>query len=267
MHAEAANRVGTSTIEEIVLAVVGEILGSRPGREDDEHPAGPGPWDRVIREAFKLVHVYGPSPDPWRFHGPETQPWRIMPTLFGPHPDPWGPRPIPWPTMEARFGPLPDPCKHIVASIAERFPAVWDILGGSPRWGDEVALNPQPLPPRQAFLGALADTVLSRALLLQDVARTTQSDGPNDATAAPGRYIGQFVDDICGNDFRFRWPFPGPRPNWFVEAIGVMNQLHLASWFAQATQDTVDTRLHHTLQRAARRLTEVGVARLGGNHS
>ena len=37
--------------------------------------------------------------------------------------------------------------------IAEKHPEIWDVIGGDPQ--SQVALNPQPLPPRSAFLAAV----------------------------------------------------------------------------------------------------------------
>lgn len=261
MTTETAPNASQSVAGDILLTVVREMVYGRHGREDDEHPAPPGPWDPVIREALKPLLAFGPQPDPWRFHGPGTQPWRIVPPVFGPHPDPWGPGPIPWLTMEARFG-IPVPWKHVFASLAERYPAIWDLLGGPASWGAEVALNPQLLPPRQAFLLSLADTVLSRALLLQDLARAMQGDGPVDAPSAAARYLALFAEDICGNDFRLRWPFPGPRPHWFLDEMYGIDLLLLAARFADAGPDMAGPELQQSMSDAARRLTHAAMSRM-----
>ena len=41
------------------------------GREDDEHPLPPGPWDPHIRRALEQIYVLGPHPEPWRRHDAE----------------------------------------------------------------------------------------------------------------------------------------------------------------------------------------------------
>lgn len=121
--------------QEKLLAFVRAMIGGSKGREDDEHPLPPGPWDPVIRVALERITVFGPQPDPWVVFGPWPQPWRS--------------------SLESVYGPFPQPWKVIFASIAAKYPAIWDIIGGGPSFGAEVALNPQPLPPRFAFLISL----------------------------------------------------------------------------------------------------------------
>src|SRR6478735_1663647 len=82
-----------------IFEFVRAMLGTDRGREDDDHPLPPGPWDPVIRAALGSLGMHAIGD-----------------------------------------GPL-----HI------------DALGG------EVALNPQPLPPRQAFLVALAPSCYRRS--------------------------------------------------------------------------------------------------------
>lgn len=67
------------------------------------------------------------------------------------------------------FGPLPDPWKAVFTSILTRHAEIGDVISSGPSFGEEVALNPQPLPPRFAFLVALAQMVISRAELLQEI--------------------------------------------------------------------------------------------------
>lgn len=267
MNIDSTHCESESVTQDILLTVVRELIYGRQGREDDEHPAPPGPWDPVIRDALNPLLAFGASPDPWRLHSPGTQPWRIVPSVSGPHPDPWRPGPIPWRPLELHSGLLPGPWKSIFASIAARYPAIWDLLGGPAPWGAEVALNPQPLPPRQAFLLSLAETVLSRALLLQDLARTRQGDGPVDAPSAAARYLALFADDICGNDFRLRWPFPGPRPHWFLNELRGIDLILLAVGFAQAAEDTAGAGVRQAITAATERLVQVGGSRMAGNEA
>jgi hypothetical protein len=46
-------------------------------------------------------------------------------------------------------------------------PEIWDVIGNPISW---AALNPQPLPPRAAFIAAFAEEVIDRALLMQEIA-------------------------------------------------------------------------------------------------
>jgi hypothetical protein len=50
--------------QEKLLAAVRVVAGRTQGREDDEHPLPPGPWDPVIRIALERVISFGPLPDP-----------------------------------------------------------------------------------------------------------------------------------------------------------------------------------------------------------
>ena len=53
-----------------LLAFVRAMIGGSRGREDDEHPLPPGPWDPIIRVALERIGVFGPQPEPWRVSGP-----------------------------------------------------------------------------------------------------------------------------------------------------------------------------------------------------
>src|SRR5881628_724497 len=44
--------------------------------------------------------------------------------------------------------------------IAEKHPEIWDVIGGDP--SSQIALNPQPLPPRSAFLAAVIQEFTER---------------------------------------------------------------------------------------------------------
>ncbi len=138
MKLEQAEQSPVSISAEKFLTFVTEMLGESRSRPDDEHPLPPGPWDPVIRTALhKIREVFGPHPEPWR---------------LGPQPEPW------------RLGPLPDPWNILLTTLLERHPELFDVIGGGPRVsrGEEVGLNPQPLPPRWAFLNAVVQALVSR---------------------------------------------------------------------------------------------------------
>ena len=132
MKTEHTGQQSLQISQEQMLAFVRAMIGGSRGREDDDHPLPPGPWDPVIRVALERMNVFGPHPDPWRV---------------------FRPGPLPWRRIESVFGPLPDPWKVIFSRIVARYPAIWDVIGGGHSFGDEVALNPQPLPPRFRFFG------------------------------------------------------------------------------------------------------------------
>jgi len=200
------------------------------GREDDEYPLPPGPWDPVIRVSLERTNVFDPHPEPWKIFGLGPQPWR---------------------TIESVFGPLPDPRKVIFASIAAKYPAIWDVMGGSPSFGAEVALNPQLLLPRFAFLVSLTQTVISRAELLQEIADATRREGEQQGIIIVGGYIARSIDDICGNDFRFKWPFPGPHPNWLAKEVSGIDLVVMATQLDQAANETFNQKLRQNLANAS----------------
>jgi hypothetical protein len=90
-------------------------------------------------------------------------------------------------------------------------PRAWDALiphGPAIRQAsrfERVALNPQPLPPREAFLVAAAQ-------LANEVVRAAVALGGREGNAG---LVSELVDDWCGTPWprRWPWPWPGPRPD------------------------------------------------------
>jgi hypothetical protein len=230
----------THPSQQKLLAFVRAMIGGSRGREDDEHPLPPGPWDPVIRVALERIKVFGPSPEPWRVIGPE----------------------VPWRTIESVFGPQPEPWKVVFASILARHPEISDAIGGGHSFGDEVALNPQPLPPRYAFLVSVAQTVISRAELLQEIADATAREDEQQGIIIVGGYVSRFVDDFCGTGFRLRYPFPGPRPHWFAAEFDGIDLVVMATQFEQAAEESFSPDLRRNLADASTRLAEAGLSRM-----
>jgi hypothetical protein len=172
--------------EKLASFVTRVFGGATVGREDDEHPLPPGPWDPIIRKVAK--RVLGPHPEPWRL-------------VFGPQPEPW--------RSELSTNRL------ILGIIAARHPEIFDVIGGGL---NSVALNPQPLPPRAAFLAAFAEEVIDRSLLMQEVADALNQNGEQQGIIIVGGRLTLLVDELCGNNFKVRIPFPKPnamRTNYF----------------------------------------------------
>jgi hypothetical protein len=172
MNTEGTEPQSLQISSEKLFALFRGLYGGSGGYEDDEHPLPPGPWDPVIRVAFERVSVFGPSPEPWRR--------RV--SVFGSHPEPW---------------------KEVLASILARHPEIWDAIGGGHSLGDEAALNPQPLPPRFAFLTAVAQAVINRAELLQEIVDASQFEGEGgSALINGGRLPGVKVVSQGGDEER-----------------------------------------------------------------
>jgi hypothetical protein len=214
---------------EKLLGVIGDLLGERGGREDDEHPLPPGPWDPVIRVAFERLNTFGPRAS------------AHLATSFGPGREPW---------------------RIILANILARHPEIFDALGGGHSFGDEVSLNPQPLPPRYAFLIAAAQTVISRAELLQEFADSTRRQGEERAIIIVGGITSRFSDDWCGTGFKLKYPFPGPRPHWFASELSGIDLVVIASQFEEAARQSFSPDLRQSLANASAKFVDAGLSRM-----
>jgi hypothetical protein len=239
---KGANEMSTELLEqrsihispEKFLALVSEMMGANVGREDDEHPLKKGPWGPVIREALKGTYTLGPSPEPWR-------------------------------TTQSEFGLHPESASWsvVLTSLFEKYPSLYDLIPrGVQKRGEEVSLNPQPLPPRLAFLAAVVHTVVSRAELLHDVAGAIADEGERRGIIIVGGYISRFCDEFCGNSFRLIWPFPGPHPNWFTTELRGIDLVVMASQFHQASKEAFSPELGQHLADAATRLADAGLSKL-----
>jgi hypothetical protein len=239
---KGANEMNTEELEqrsihispEKLLAFVGGMFGASVGREDDEHPLKKGPWGPVVREALKETYALGPSPEPWRTRQSE----------FGLHPE------------SAAW-------KVVLTGLFEKYPSLYDLIPrGVQKRGEEVSLNPQPLPPRLAFLAAVAHTVINRVELLQDISHAIANEGERRGIIIVGGYLSRFCDDFCGNGFVLVWPPPGPRPWWFPTELTAVDLVVMASQFHQAAKETYSPELGQHLADAAARLADAGLSKL-----
>jgi hypothetical protein len=177
-------------------------------------------------------------------------------------PGPWGP--VVRAALEriGVFGPRPEPWKIALAHIFARHPELFDLIGQGHGFIDKVALNPQPLPPRFAFLAAVAQAVIGRAELLQEVADAKSQQGEQQGNTVVGGYIRRFGDDFCLTGFRLRWPFPGPRPHWFASELDGFDLVVIATQFEQASKEAFGADLRHNLAGASARFVEAGLSRM-----
>lgn len=176
-------------------------------------------------------------------------------------PGPWDPV-IRLALRQISFGPLPDPWKISLVSILARHAEIYDAIGGSHRFGDEVALNPQPLPPRHEFLMMVSRFVIDRAELLQEIADATRQEGTQQGIIIGGGYTRRFVDDWCGTGFRLRWPFPGPRPHWFAHELSGIDLVIIATQFHQAAREAFSPDLRQSLGEASAKFVEAGLSKM-----
>lgn len=125
-----------------------------------------------------------------------------------------------------------------------------------------VALNPQPLPPRVAFVKALAQALINRAGLMQEIADAARREGEQSIIINVGGYVSRFVDDHCGTDAKLKYPFPGPRPRWFPAELAGIDLVVMAAQFEQAARETFSRDLRDSFAGAAVRLAETGFSRI-----
>jgi hypothetical protein len=225
---------------EKLLAFVRAMISGNNVREDDDYPLPPGPWDPVIRIALERMKVFGPGPEPWGSFSPV----------------------VPWRTIESAFGPQPEPWKVIFASILTKHPEIWDAISGGHSFGDVVSLNPQPLPPRYAFFVSVAQAVISRAELFQAIADVAPREGEQRGIILVSGYIARFIDEFCGTGFRLKYPFPGPRPNWFANELDGIDLALIATQFKQAAKETFSSDLRQNLTDASTKLVEAALSKM-----
>jgi hypothetical protein len=224
------------------FAFVQAMIGGGRGREDDDHPLPPGPWDPVVRSALDRTSVlYGPHTHASNVPASGLQLLRIGQSVFGPSPEPW---------------------QAVLATILARHPEALDAIGGGHSFGDTVALNPQPLPPRYAFLVAVTQSVVNRAELLQEIAAATSREGDRQGIIIVGGYTTRFSDDWCGTGFKLRYPFPGPRPHWFTRELSGLDLLVVAAQFDQAAKETFSRDVQHSLADASAKFLQAGLAKM-----
>ncbi len=130
--------------------------------------------------------------------------------------------------------------------------------------GAEAELNPQPLPPRVAFVAGLARAVVDRVELMADIAETARADGGRPGVIIGASYLRKFTDDFCGTEFRLHDPFPGPRPHWYADRLDAIDLIVIATQFDRAAKETIDRDVTQALGQAATTFARAGVARLVG---
>ncbi len=119
-----------------------------------------------------------------------------------------------------------------------------------------VALNPQPLPPKEAMLRASAEVAhdIASAAVFAEA-----------AGGEPGRLVSQVIDDWCGtrprpfpwpHPFPFPWPpEPEPHPDWDIGASRVVGALTLA----QVASRMEDGPARDALAKGAEQLLDAGL--------
>lgn len=200
------------------------------------------------------------------------------------------------------FGPvIREAVKHWLRLLASTHPELYDLPQfGGPIFHDRVsrvALNPQPLPPRYLLMLSLAQAVVSRAELMQDLASAMTNDAEKRGIIIVSGYVASFVREVRQAQFQMPlrstvvqekarhgrhiplfhldvyfdvWPWVGHRPppppppehpDWNEKLSGV-DLVILGTAFAEAAKSMFDQELRHAFADAAAQLTEAGTARI-----
>ena len=120
---------------------------------------------------------------------------------------------------------------------------------------DAIALNPQPLPPREFVAIAVADAHLSEIVRLASV-------GESNANRTALHMIAE-IDDICPPNWP--WPpkgrFPPPPPPWWEadEPMRPSELFFMGSRFLLAGETAVEAEVRQALTRTGLNMMEAGV--------
>jgi hypothetical protein len=151
--------------------------------------------------------------------------------------------------------------EFILSILAQRFPAINDVpRGGGGNIFERVALNPQPLPPRQAFLKSLTQTIVERTELLQEMAAAFSDGSEERGIIIVSGYLSRFLDEFCGTGYKLRFPHPGPRPTWFPDQLDASDLVVMAAYFQQAAKETFYRALGEQLSQTSTKLLQAGIS-------
>jgi hypothetical protein len=144
--------------------------------------------------------------------------------------------------------------------IALRHPEVWDVIGGDPQ--AQISLNPQPLPPRPAFVAGVVLEFTERMTLVLEIADLIPLPGAEQGIVIVGGHVARFVDALCINGLHIRWPLPWSAPSWFPDTLSGADLIVMGTQFQQSAAIAMDRDLGRTFADAAHALLEAGAARL-----
>ncbi|MDQ3710682.1 MAG: hypothetical protein M3388_00450 [Acidobacteriota bacterium] len=189
------------------------------------------------------------------------------PDLDESDPKPWGdiadkiayrlgePRPIPW--RSAGFASLQ---KQRLEFFALLFPEIWDLIGDRVRF-NSVELNPQPIPPRDAFLDAFTREAIDRVLLTQEIADAMNETGEQQGKIIVGGRLSQLVDYLCGTAIKLKFPIPRPKHDTDDKLSGI-ELLTAGAIFEQTAKNIHREDLRQEFRNAGAKLIETGISRM-----
>jgi hypothetical protein len=129
-------------------------------------------------------------------------------------------------------------------------------------WGDQIALNPQPLPPRLAYITVLAQEVVNSVVNLQDLTETLSGDFQAQIAQVANQRLQLFFDDYCGTPPR-KSPFPFPHPReGFIEGFRPLELVIIGTQLESTAATLVNGELQQALSALGTKMIEQGVAQL-----
>jgi len=224
-----------------LLSLVSEMFSDVSENSNPEEPYKPGPWDPIIRQVAS--QFFAPHPEPWVF-GPHPEPWRLS---FG--------QGVQW-RSELNLH------RAIEEFFASRHPEIFETIGGGQLFSRAAAeLNPQPLPPRAAFLAAFTQVVIDRALLTQEIAEAINQTGEQHGIIIVNGRIKQFITDIDELCPRIPKKFPKPKGS-SEDRFSAFELLTAGAVFEHNAATVSDENLRQELRNDGAKLIESGVARM-----
>lgn len=141
---------------------------------------------------------------------------------------------------------------------------------------DWVALNPQPLPPKEAIAVALAQNVIDQVAQLHAFANMLSGEAANDLRNGGLRLLDEF-GDWCGTMTRrellaalLRWlhgkrpPPPPPEPEpWWDERLDAFDLITIGVQLQATVEQIADDQLASALGQVGGKLMDGGLAMLG----
>ena len=205
------------------------------------------PREKLLLLVSQMFGGTGDNPNPDEPHKPG--PWdpvirQVTNQFFGPRPEPW--------RTEANLH------RAILGFLAASHPAIFDAIGDPLSL---VGLNPQPLPPRAAFLAVFTQVVIDRVLLTQEIADAMNQTGEQQGIIIVGGRLAMLVDELCGNNFKIKIPIPRPKHD-ADEMLSALDLLTAAAVFEQNAATVADASLRGELKTAGAKLAEAGIARM-----
>jgi len=179
----------------------------------------------------------------------------ILNSFIGSYPNPEGdPQPpSPWdPVIHRAFnqvrsqlGPTPEPW---LTSVSNRL--------------NQVALNPQPLPPRLAYTTVLAQEMVNNIANLQDIAELLPEDTQTRVGDIANQRLQIFFDDYCGTPPR-KSPFPRPHhEDAEIEGFNPLELVIIGTQFEAAATTLSHRGLQEALFAVGTKLVEQGTSQL-----